>query len=426
MSTWSSRRNVIALCLGIAAGSIIKAVLFTFALAQQMTEATALQAVAASSIRTVAALMSQSAALPLLPLLISLRVLGWSWRRMTGVLAAGCLAALIASLFAFPWAERHVGMFMPWTSGPFTHPEDLSTWTGVESATAVLRGTHPDGSAIEPLARRRAAMHLGQAASLLITWGVMTFVVLKRRHWSLATVAAHAGTALVSEKAVTALSRIIEGQAGVVTLTLGLTAVALLPLALVAILLPEGAGSAVPLTASPRGRSAGVFATGLILAAALSLGSIPFRSSPTERTPLIAGAPMPDVALDLIDGGTLRLRDHEDAVVVLTFWATWCRPCLLELEALDRLRDELTAPNVEIIAANAGEDRLDVIRAAAGLGHGIRLASANESVQAAFGVTGFPSTFVLEGGVVRAHQVGYGEGTMAGLRREIENLVAPP
>jgi len=53
------------------------------------------------------------------------------------------------------------------------------------------------------------------------------------------------------------------------------------------------------------------------------------------------GDPVPDVALENIinyPGGSARLLDFEDKLLILDFWATWCRPCIEAIPRLEQLK----------------------------------------------------------------------------------------
>ena len=67
---------------------------------------------------------------------------------------------------------------------------------------------------------------------------------------------------------------------------------------------------------------------------------------PMAQPGRLAGERAPDVSLTLLDGTRLRLADLRGSVVVVNFWASWCRPCRDEAPLLQALSDE---------AARAGE-----------------------------------------------------------------------
>ena len=47
-----------------------------------------------------------------------------------------------------------------------------------------------------------------------------------------------------------------------------------------------------------------------------------------------------DTKLQTLDGGSLKLSDYADKVVVLNIWATWCGPCRQEMPELVKMSNE--------------------------------------------------------------------------------------
>ena len=51
------------------------------------------------------------------------------------------------------------------------------------------------------------------------------------------------------------------------------------------------------------------------------------------------------------------LDQHNGQVLLINFWASWCKPCVEEIPSLHRLRARIEDPAFEVVTINVGEDR---------------------------------------------------------------------
>ncbi|MGC6491696.1 MAG: TlpA family protein disulfide reductase [Myxococcota bacterium] len=74
---------------------------------------------------------------------------------------------------------------------------------------------------------------------------------------------------------------------------------------------------------------------------------------PASAADLI-GRTAPAFDAEMLDGGTFSLENERGTPIVLSFWASWCGPCRLELPALDALQK--TRDDITIYAVNVDRD----------------------------------------------------------------------
>jgi peroxiredoxin len=78
--------------------------------------------------------------------------------------------------------------------------------------------------------------------------------------------------------------------------------------------------------------------------------------------PIRPGQPAPAFELPLLDGGNISLESLRGRVVLLTFWATWCKPCEAEMPAMERLYKTLAGDDFELVAVSTDAGREEVVQ----------------------------------------------------------------
>jgi cytochrome c biogenesis protein CcmG/thiol:disulfide interchange protein DsbE len=126
------------------------------------------------------------------------------------------------------------------------------------------------------------------------------------------------------------------------------------------------------------------------------------------RSPLI-GHRAPGFDLRMLDGdGSVRLSSLRGQIVVVNFWASWCAPCRTEHRDLEAVWDRYRGDGVVVLGVSYQD------RPAAGLafrrdlgGDWPLVDDPHSNTALAYGVTGVPETFVIDGdGRVAAKYIG--------------------
>jgi len=123
-----------------------------------------------------------------------------------------------------------------------------------------------------------------------------------------------------------------------------------------------------------------------------------------SRVPAV-GTTAEDFRLVDLDGKSQSLSQYRGKVVLVNFWATWCKPCTTEMPAMQATYDKLRENGFVVLAVNELEDDAKVREHIKQHGHTFPvLMDRDNKVANQFGVFGLPvSVFIDEKGVVREY-----------------------
>lgn len=86
------------------------------------------------------------------------------------------------------------------------------------------------------------------------------------------------------------------------------------------------------------------------LLAAPALAETP--ASPPDERPAVA-----DFSLETLEGKRVELSDYAGKPVVISFWASWCKPCKQELPFLDAFAKKYADQGLAVLAINTDGPR---------------------------------------------------------------------
>jgi thiol-disulfide isomerase/thioredoxin len=133
----------------------------------------------------------------------------------------------------------------------------------------------------------------------------------------------------------------------------------------------------------------------------------------------------PDFSFTSKQGEFITLEDLRGRTVVLDFWGTWCKPCLMATPALLKLHKKFVDDGVVFIgvavrdqepewAAYIEKTRMEWPQ----------FLDTNRKIVTPFSVNAFPTYIIIDGeGIVRARKSGYGTDTDSWLEGEIKRTL---
>jgi len=115
-------------------------------------------------------------------------------------------------------------------------------------------------------------------------------------------------------------------------------------------------------------------------------------------SPAVENRPAPEITVTALNGGSLKLSELKGKVVLLNFWTTWCPPCREEIPSLMKLNAAMKGKPYQMVAVSMDEGGKPAIEEFFRTS-GYQLPAYTDpdgKAAAAYGVTGFPETFVID------------------------------
>jgi thiol-disulfide isomerase/thioredoxin len=150
-------------------------------------------------------------------------------------------------------------------------------------------------------------------------------------------------------------------------------------------------------------------------------------------TLLSAQSGLPSVNAKTLDGQTVNLAEayggENGKITIFSFWATWCKPCQAELDAIADLYPEWQeAYPVELVAITIDDQRalakVPPLVATKGWEYTILIGNEND-MRNSFNFSSIPQTFVVDkkGNIAYVHN-GYAPGDEEELAEKIAEMAA--
>ena len=137
---------------------------------------------------------------------------------------------------------------------------------------------------------------------------------------------------------------------------------------------------------------------------------------------------IPNIDVKTLDGKTVNIKEvvNQDNVVIISLWATWCVPCIKELDAISEVYDEWQEETgVQLIAVSVDDSR--TVKRVKSLINGKGwdynvLLDTNNDLKRALGASTVPLTLVIKDNKIVLRHSGYSPGAEAELYEKVKEL----
>ena len=138
---------------------------------------------------------------------------------------------------------------------------------------------------------------------------------------------------------------------------------------------------------------------------------------------------IPNISITNYEGVSVKIQDElsDEKITILSFWATWCVPCINELDAISDVYDEWQEDlNIELIAISTDDSRTQkrIKPMVNGKGWEYKiLLDKNQELKRALNISAIPHTLVLKGSEIIFRRSGYSAGVEDELYEYIKEFI---
>ena len=132
---------------------------------------------------------------------------------------------------------------------------------------------------------------------------------------------------------------------------------------------------------------------GAVVVAAVIIGLLPKGEEPPRLAP--------DFSLVSLDGETVHLSDYRGRIVLLDFWASWCKPCTRTFPALHEVYEDFSDRGVDLLVVSldrSEEASREYLEENGFPTENVLWGSLAEAraIKELYGVRGIPKTFLID------------------------------
>ena len=150
-----------------------------------------------------------------------------------------------------------------------------------------------------------------------------------------------------------------------------------------------------------------------------------FGKPADERRGLPLGDAAPDFRLLDLERRRVKLTELRGRVVLLDFWATWCKPCRESLPHLQRIHSDFGQSGLQVLSVNVDVSLGKVQPFMEEHEYSFPVVFADKAMGSAYEVFSIPNFYLIDRqGILRYHKAGYEPGDEARLEHEVIDHLA--